>query len=162
MAFKYNENELLQRIRKQNPVIEQGELSITKLFEFKKNNITLYNAKLKVDNTSYCQLMKEQKINIGWERCRLFDGTDLIQCFKCRGFNHKAAECKNKEICFKCHESHKSKECDKEILQKCINCVRSNKKLNLGLDDNHYTNSKQCPVYQNKLNFKKKQLGLNL
>ena len=37
-----------------------------------------------------------------------------------------------------------------------------NKKLNMGLDENHVTMSKQCPaVYQNKMNNKKGQISNN-
>lgn len=161
MTFKHTEMELLQKIRKQNPIVTDGQYSIIKMFEYKKFNKTIYNAKLKIDSESYHKLMDERKINIGWEKCRIFDGTEIIQCFKCRGYNHKAVECKNNEICLKCHGAHKSKECNNEILKKCINCIRNNQKLNLGLDDNHYTSSRSCPVYQNKLNFKKKQRGIN-
>lgn len=105
--------------------------------------------------------MQVQKLNIGWEKCRVFDGTDIIQCFKCQGYNHKSSDCKNEEICYKCHGSHKSKECKKEIINKCINCIKANKRLNMGLDENHVTSNKECPVYQNKLNYKKKRLGLS-
>ena len=45
------------------------------------------------------------KLNIGWDRCRVFDGTDVLQCFKCHG-------------------NHRSKECNKEIVRKCINCMK--------------------------------------
>ena len=45
-------------------------------------------------------------------------------------------------------------------INKCINCVRVNNRLNLGLNENHSTNSKECPVYQNKLITKKRRNGL--
>lgn len=160
MTFKHNESELMRRMRMQNPLIENGKFSIIKMYEYKKNNKVIFNARMSVDDETYDKLIKEQRINIGWERCRIFEGTEVIQCFKCKGFNHKAADCKNEELCFKCHGPHRSKECNNEIIKKCINCIRSNRKLNLNLDENHYTNSKRCPVYQNKLNFKKKQMGI--
>lgn len=106
--------------------------------------------------------MALQRLNIGWERCRIFDGTYIMQCFNCQGYNHKANECRSETICFKCHCNHKSKECTKEIVKKCINCNKENKRLNLSLDENHETISKECPVYINKLNLKKKRLGLDI
>ena len=39
--------------------------------------------------------------------------------------------------------------------------ISSNKQLNLGLDENHATTSK-CPVYQNKLQLRKKTIELIL
>lgn len=125
------------------------------------NNRIIYSAKIKIDNDSYIKVMNAQKVNIGWEKCRIFDGTDIIQCFKCYGYNHKSTECKNQETCFKCHGNHKSFECQKEVINKCINCVRMNNRLNLGLDENHSTIYRECPVYQNKLNAKKRRIGLS-
>ena len=63
-------------------------------------------------------------------------------------------------MCFKCHGNHKSKECNEEILL-CVNCVNENKRLNLGLDENHVTNSHDCPMYHKKLNFNKRRICLS-
>ena len=68
-------------------------------------------------------------------KCRFSDGTDIIMCFKCLGYT-----------CYKCLGNHKSKECDKEILSKCVNCIGANKILNMGLNENHVTTDKECPV----------------
>ncbi|KAI8120531.1 hypothetical protein CVS40_8209 [Lucilia cuprina] len=160
ISFDYTEDEIIEKIKKQNPIIN-GELKLIQKYEYKINDKRkIYTIKVIVDNDTYYKLISEQKINIGWERCRVFDGTDIIQCMKCRGYNHKARECKNQECCLKCHGCHKTKECDKEQINKCINCIRMNNRLNMGLDDNHQTNNKECPVYQNKLKIKKKNLGL--
>ena len=45
--------------------------------------------------------------------------------------------------------NHKSKECNNEIVQKCINCVKENWRFNLGLDEDHATFNREYPVYQN-------------
>ena len=67
---------------------------------------------------SYVSIMKDQRENIGWEKYRVFDGTDVKMCFKCRGFNHKANDCRNAETCFKCHGNHNSAECNSEVILK--------------------------------------------
>ena len=36
-----------------------------------------------------------QKINIGYERYRIFDGIDVTRYSKCKGFNHRAIKLKN-------------------------------------------------------------------
>ena len=36
-----------------------------------------------------------------------------------------------------------------------------NKRLNLGLDEDHATYSIKCPVYQNKLMLRKRRIGLD-
>lgn len=159
ITFKYTENEIIEKIKKQNTGLSETKIKVVKIYEYKRNNKVVYNVKVATDGDTYTKLMNAQKINIGWERCRVFDGTDVIKCFKCKGFNHIARECKNDEICSKCHGNHQSNQCKKETITKCINCVRVNKKLNMGLDENHLTNNKHCPVYQNKLNIKRKKMG---
>lgn len=115
-----------------------------------------------MDNDSYIKIIAAQKLNVGWEKCRVFDGTDILQCFKCKGFNHKSSDCKFQEVCYKCHENHKSQECNRNAINKCINCVRVNNRLNLGLDENHETTNRECPVFQNKLNAKRRRMGLTI
>lgn len=160
ISFKYSETEIVEKLMKQNPVLNNSELRILRIYETKRYNKTVYNVKLNLEHEVYVKIMDMQRLNIGWERCRVFDGTDVTQCFKCRGYNHIAKECRNQEMCLNCHGCHKTNECDKESINKCINCVRENKKLNLNLDENHATSYKKCPVYLNRLNLKKKRLGL--
>lgn len=159
MTFKYETNELIEKLKKQNPVLESSELELIKYIEVKRNNRTTYNVKLKIDAESFIKVLTARKINIGWERCKVFDGVEIMYCYKCKGYNHKSNECKSEETCLKCHGNHKTSECNKEALAKCINCIRSNRKFNLGLDENHPTLSRTCPVYLNKLDIKKKNIG---
>ena len=65
---------------------------------------------------------------------------DVIQCYKCWGFNHFSDRCNKTEVCGKCGStSHKTRECD-AITFKCINCTR----LNIS-DNNHPAYSHKCP-----------------
>lgn len=162
MSFNYGENDLLEKLKKQNPIINDGVFKVIKQYEYKRNNRKIYSAIIQADSESYSKMLEAQRVNIGWERCRVFDGTEVMQCLKCRGYNHKARDCTNEEICLRCHGEHKTKDCDKEQIVKCINCIRFNKKLNMGLDENHLTNSRECEVYQNKLNAKKRRMGLQI
>lgn len=160
LNYKYPDRELIEKLKKQNETLKNSELEVIKIFETKRYYKTTFNAKLNVDNESYPKVIAGQKLNVGWDRCRVFDGTNVMKCFKCQGYNHKAVECKNEDVCYKCHGNHKSKECTKEIVMKCVNCMKENRRLNLGLDENHATNNRECPVYQNKLNLKKRRIGL--
>ena len=40
-------------------------------------------------NEVYMKLINAQNVNIGWERCKVVEGTDAMQCFKCKAFNHQ-------------------------------------------------------------------------
>lgn len=160
MNFKLTEEELLERIKKQNDFMKDSELEIIKIYETNKYNKITFNARLKIDRESYKKVLANQRINIGWDRCRVFDGIEVTQCFKCRGFNHKAEGCRNEEICYKCHGKHNSTTCQEEIVEKCINCIKAKTILNIQVDENHKTNDRQCPMYQNKLKIKKKISGV--
>ena len=45
-------------------------------------------------------------------------------------------------------------------MNKCFNYIRENMRLNLGLDENHDTNHRVCPVYLNKLSLKKRKIAV--
>lgn len=161
MTFVHEEKEIIEKLKKQNPSISNAEFKIIEKYEIKRNNKKIYNVKMAVDNETYTKMMEARKVNIGWERCRVFDGTDVTQCLKCRGYNHIAKECRNQEICLRCHGQHKTNQCkNTEQIMKCINCMKMNNKLNMDLDENHFTNNRECPVYQNKLNLKMRRTGL--
>lgn len=159
MKIKNQENEIIGKIRKQNPFLVHSELKLVKYFERNKNNFRNYNALIEVDEDVFPKIIQEGKLSIGWEKCKIYDGIDVLMCFKCKDFNHRAIECKNEEVCGKCLDLHKTSECQKEKIEKCINCIRVNKKLNMGLDENHMTVSKSCPVYLRKIDLKKKRIG---
>ncbi|XP_036332936.1 uncharacterized protein LOC118744201 [Rhagoletis pomonella] len=155
MSFKHEDEQLRDMIKKQNECFKNGNFKILKCFETKRGNAKHYNALVETDVDAFASVLASEKINIGWEKCRVKDGMDVTFCFKCKGFNHIAAKCKANEVCFKCLDNHKTVECSKETLNKCINCIRANKKFNLGLDENHMTFNRQCPVYQKKLEHKR-------
>ena len=112
------ENELIEKLKSQNETLKDSKIELIKIYESKKFNRKIFKAKVRIDNGSYLKILSGLKLNTGWDRCRVFDGTDVLQCFKCQGYNHKASECKNEDTCYKCHGNHKSKEYNKEIVKK--------------------------------------------
>ena len=67
--------------------------------------------------------------------------SNVAQCYKCRAFGHKAAECPStKEVCLKCAGEHNHNSCTSET-PKCANCSEA-----------HYANSPQCPFIQQERN----------
>lgn len=159
MSFEKNNEDLLECLKKQNKCIEQGEIKILKQYAVQKNNKTYYNAILEVDEEHFSSALKIEKVSIGWEKCKVYDGVDVTRCFKCKGYNHKSLECKNEETCSRCFGKHKTSECKDDLKNKCINCIRANEKFNLGLYDSHVYTSKQCPVYIRHLTAKKIKIG---
>ncbi|XP_036340117.1 uncharacterized protein LOC118749421 [Rhagoletis pomonella] len=156
--FKYDNDELAQRIKRQNACLTETDIKIIKQYEKKKGSNVYYNAVLEVDVEAFTNILAGERINVGWERCRVYDAVQVLCCFKCKGFHHKASGCQEREVCTKCLGEHKHTQCDKEPIKKCINCIRANKELNLGLNDNHDTMDRACPVYQQKLSARKKKI----
>ena len=128
MSFEYSEDDLIEKLRKQNPELADAKFKYIGKYETKRGNKTLFNVKLRVDIEVYGKIMEERKVDVGWEKCRVYDGTELVQCMKCRGYNHIAKDCKNQDICIKCHGQHKTVNCEsQEKVIKCIICSKVNK-----------------------------------
>jgi hypothetical protein len=45
----------------------------------------------------------------------------IIQCYKCYGYGHRAHQCRHEQNCGKCGETHETKSCTNDRI-KCINC----------------------------------------
>jgi hypothetical protein len=106
---------------------------------------------LLVDEKTKLVLLNGDGIKVGWSRCRqLEEISSLLQCYKCRGFNHTRATCwlnketPEKNICVICSEDHRPKDCPFRTQPenfKCNNCVNHNKKqVNLSEPNNWETN----------------------
>ena len=63
----------------------------------------------------------------------------VSQCFNCQSFGHSAKNCRSKQKCLICGESHSHKRCpNKEVRKpKCANCKRP-----------HVASYKGCPEYK--------------
>lgn len=143
-----NDEDIVDKIIKQNKInceVHEFNLRILKKIENKKfKNSTVI---LETDPETHNDLLKKEKLTIGWSRGRLFNHLHVTQCFKCLGFNHVAKACTKTVTCSICSaENHSHKDCVSDI-KKCINCVKAKTKLNLDLDVNHEAVDKNCPCY---------------
>ena len=80
----------------------------------------------------------------GLSRCKSFDHSFVPQCYHCYQFNNFAGECPDKDMPAtygKCAGRHKTKDCNRNSLNKCINCVRICER-----NFKHNAFSRQCPV----------------
>ena len=159
ISFEYDDTRLLELIKKQNQCMNNTNVKIIKQYEIRKNNKICYNATAEVEPNGFANILAAEKINIGWERCKVYDEIRVLRCFRCKGFNHKAANCKIDKVCVKCHGQHRNSECNERQLNKCINCIRANGELNLGLNEDYHTMSKSCPSYLSRFEVKKNRIG---
>lgn len=157
----YSFEELERKIKCQNEVIfeQNSKIKVTFIKETKNpRNQTSYTIYADVDGKTYHRMLKEEKINIGWDRCRVYDNLNIMRCFKCNGFNHKAIDCRNLKSCPKCAKHHDVKDCTDEDIQ-CINCIMTSKRLGLKLNSGHSAMSKECPIYKRKLDAKMSRIS---
>lgn len=119
----------------------------------RKNNFYAY---AEVDGKVYGKLMESRRVNVGWDRCMVYDANEIMRCYNCMGFNHKAKDCKNRLVCSRCGSGHKEKDCNvEENKATCVNCKHAADTLKLKIDFNHHTLSRECPTYMKKLERKK-------
>ena len=67
------------------------------------------------DNDSY--------VDVGLSRCKSFDGFFVPQCYHCHKFNHFSGDYPDNDMpatCGKCAGSQKTKDCDRNSLEKCV------------------------------------------
>lgn len=103
---------------------------------------------IEVDPETHENLLKKEKVYIGWQIVKVEDHLDIIRCFKCLGYGHFARECKNKKSCFKCDGEHDGGGCSVvEGDYQCVNCIRAVKRFSVNIKTGHSAFDKECPCY---------------
>ncbi|XP_038119238.1 uncharacterized protein LOC119769756 [Culex quinquefasciatus] len=153
-----SESELKESLVDQNELLEEMELKlITKYQRENAAGYISYTYVLEVDATSHEIMLEAERVNFGWERCRVIECFGIIRCFKCCNYGHKSTECKGNEVCAKCTGQHRTAECTSERA-KCINCERMNKSRKLNLSIDHFAFSHECAIYKRLVARKRQQI----
>ena len=71
--FKLSEKDLINKLKKQNGVLENSEMEVIKIILTRRKDRTIFNARIKIDQESYNRIVSCQTVNIVWERCRVYD-----------------------------------------------------------------------------------------
>lgn len=153
MSEMYETSEIEAALKSQNNL--KGEVKCVKCYRGIKNT-KVFNAIIVLEEEDYIKVMKEGKVCVNWDRCRIFEYISIRKCYNCWGFKHIASKCKNEVACAKCGQNHDTKECKSEEV-KCVNCVRSNKLYGLKYDGNHDCRDTVCPVYLKQIEIEKKR-----
>jgi hypothetical protein len=155
-------DEFIQTLIKQNNLLHpEVQIKVVKkdiVYKNKKCIPNCYNYIIDVDKKTYERLIGEGKVRFGWIICKVVENIHVIRCFKCMRYGHIADKCNNERTCAKCGENHDTKNCTAQI-NRCINCVSYNNKLNLNLNINHNVWDKSCEVYKRKFEMCKKALS---
>jgi len=159
---------LIDTIKKQNKIDEELYIKIVKRMAKGRSDDNARNAGngrkedgsliLEVDEMTHELLLRNEKINIGWRKCLVFDHYSVKRCFKCWGYYHIAKNCKREETCQKCAGKHKVSDC-KATKLKCVNCMHKIKTYNLKINDEHNALSRKCPTFIKALEEEKKRTG---
>lgn len=151
ISEKMSDKDIVLKIKNQNEhVPDDANLSVIKIFERKLDKGTSYSAVIETDPEVFRQIIKSDKLSIGWDRCKVYEHIYVSRCYRCLGYNHIAKVCTRKQACIRCGGEHEFKDCMSDS-EKCINCLTAASKLNLHLDVNHRATSMECSILQRKL-----------
>lgn len=93
--------------------------------------------------------MSNKRIQFGFNVCRVYEESNLIQCKKCYQLGHMARSCKMDQKCRRCGATdHDVKNCTNEI--KCFNCS-SEIERGLKLPTNHLVTEDRCYIKKRRL-----------
>ncbi|XP_055838199.1 uncharacterized protein LOC129906442 [Episyrphus balteatus] len=157
ISDRFEENDLISCIRKQNDFLKNSELKFKTMWKRKGKRSDYYTAIIEMDVNSYNEIMKVGKISVGWDKCEVSEAIYVKRCYKCLGFGHFSKDCTSDRMtCLKCGGQHKGSECTAECLS-CVNCVKMNEELKLNLDVNHNALDNCCEVYLRRLKTERKR-----
>lgn len=111
-----------------------------------------------VDSVTYEEMLRIEKLSIGWKKCRVVNHINVKRCYNCWGFYHIAKNCTRPITCSKCTGDHKDNDC-KTKKEKCVNCMYKNKAYNLKVNKDHSALSRECPTFKKLLEEEKKKVG---
>lgn len=153
-----SELELRECLAGQNSLLKDLKLKLITSYQSHTQGFKSHNYIIEVDINAHCTMLELGRVNIGWERRRVFECFGIIRCFKCCGYGHKSADCKSDETCGKCAGSHRSAECSAEELS-CTNCAQMNRSRKLNMNANHHAFSEECPMYKRLVARKRQQIA---
>lgn len=166
--MKMYDNNLIATIKKQNKVnTEKDQIRIMKRInrgerggkeQHDKREKDVGSIIIEVDERMHEILLKKEKLNIGWNKCPVYNHVSIKRCFRCWGFYHMTKNRKRDEVCHKCAENHNSIDCT-ATKNRCVNCMFKIKAYNLKINDEHDALSMYCPILKKAIQKEKMRTG---
>ena len=78
-SFEYDDTRLVELVKKQNQCMHITNLRIIKQYEIRKNNRIYYKAIAEDEPNAFTKILAAEKVNIGWERCKVYNGMRRIR-----------------------------------------------------------------------------------
>ena len=153
--------EILTKLARQNNLAESHDLKIIRLQKAKSRKSNPIDAILEVDARSFEHLIRSKRVNIGWNRCKVVEVVNVLRCYNCSAYGHKASSCSSNACCPKCSGDHNADECEADFV-KCVNCERLNKDRKSPYDEivdvNHSAWGTDCPIYRKREKIAKQRI----
>ncbi|KAK5649857.1 hypothetical protein RI129_000886 [Pyrocoelia pectoralis] len=160
---KLTEQELIKCLIAQNQIIldqEDGQDAI-KVIKIVKGKIG-QTAIIESSSTISQSVLLKERLKIKWSICPVYEYVSILRCYRCNGYYHKAADCKNEAACGLCGDNaHETNKCKTNEVR-CVNCVAMNKKLSLHLDVGHSAFDPKCCVYKKKVEVMKNRINYDI
>jgi hypothetical protein len=84
------ETDLVRKTKTQNDFI--GENAVISVVELKEKRNKIF-ATVKMDGESFRNTMLNERIIVGWDRCRVYENVNVTRCYNCAGYMHIAKNC---------------------------------------------------------------------
>jgi hypothetical protein len=153
LKFRYGSRPSVNRTSDTNSTIttttqqkwtqKSGHSSQTDSYQTRKSQTCVFE----LSTEMWLKLCGLRSIYIGFRSCRFSEYLFISRCYRCNGFGHKAADCKQiNSSCGYCGHNHDSKQCESKENLFCVNCDKSNKmnKSMKTLSTNHSVYDSNC------------------
>lgn len=153
-----DEDELRKLLCVQNANIINDESLIKNLKIIKNRHNEFSTIIIDCNFKVYNNLLLQKYVCLNWSRYKVYDGFEVVRCFKCSKLGHIEKNCfANKECCGNCAGNHKTNVCNNELMC-CINCSEVNNKFHMKYNVDHASWDRKCPTMIRKLEQMKKNL----
>ena len=60
---------------------------------------------------TFNKIITMENVNVGWDRSKVYDDINVIGCFNCKEYGHKAINCNNDDVCIIRLKNHRTADC---------------------------------------------------
>lgn len=153
---KINKVNDIHHLRTENPILRNATLSITKKIPDRSDE-TAMNLIVEIDKQSFHKVMKNNILTMYGKQCTAREYISVLRCLNCYGYHHRCDGCRTAAVCGKCAGKHRTEKCTSNI-RRCVNCISVNMELGAKLSTDHCAWWKECTVYQDLVEAKKRNI----